>query len=349
MPARDQHEQATADSESIHGGNRGLDGRPDLTTAFLYLTAGVPLFLFLFSFLSPRLMLAELAVNFQVQWFAGLLLSGLLLLGYRRWWMALVVLLASAAAFAGIMPVYFPDPGNPQPASARGLRVMSYNVLVHNRRAADVVAEIRRHNPDVLVIIEYTHFWKQALQELCRDYPHALERPRTHGFGIALFSKLPLRALRDVPRMPEAAEMPVLRATVELSGRPLEIVAAHLINPLGNSQLALRDRQFKALAEELVSDPCERVVVGDFNCTTWSQDMRQFLARTSLRDSRQGFGLQPSWSPDGMPFLAIPIDHALVTPGVSVLRRQVGAKAGSDHRPVIIDLAWPAADPVAGK
>lgn len=312
------------------------------------LVAGVPLFLFLFSFLSPWLMQAELAVNFQVQWFAGLIAAGLILLRYRHWWLALINLLASAVCLVGIASVYFPDPNNPPPAPSGRLRVMSYNVLVHNRQQAAVLTEIRRHDPDVLVIIEYTPFWKQALQELKQDYPHALEEPRGHGFGIALFSKRPLGQPQSVRGMPAAGEMPALQATVDFGGRPLEIVGVHLINPLGNDQLALRDRQFEVLAGELAAAPVERVVAGDFNCTTWSPDMREFLARTGLRDSRQGFGLRPSWHPAGMPFLEIPIDHALVSRGLSVLDRRVGNQAGSDHRPVIVDLAWPQATPAAG-
>lgn len=349
MPVREQNGNAPANTHTESEVPTAPAQGRDFFATMLSLVACVPLGLFLLSFFSPWLMLAELAVNFQVQWLVGLLASGLVLLWFRRWWLALVMLLASSVAFAGIAPVYFPDPSNPPAADTARLRVMSYNVLVHNRRFAEVLIEIRKRNPDLLVIVEYTPIWKEALRPLRLDYPYSLEEPRGHGFGIALFSKRPLIESQTIAGMPVAEEMPALRATVDFAGRPLEIVATHLINPLGNSQLELRDRQFQALAAELVAEPVERVVVGDFNCTTWSQDLREFLVRTGLRDSRQGFGLQPSWSPEGMPFLAIPIDHALVTRGLSVLAREVGAKEGSDHRPVIIDLAWPHAESAATK
>lgn len=349
MTAGEQREEYPADSDSRSGRTADSKSSLDRLGALLHLAAGVPLFFFLFSFLSPWLMLAELAVNFQVQWFAALFVAGLAALWFRRWWLALVALLAAAVALAGILPIYLPDPANVAPAANPRLRVMSFNLLVSNRRQAEVLAEIRRQNPDVLIIVEYTTTWQQALAPLRREYPHIHEEPRGHGFGIALFSKIPLRQFQTVARMPQASELPVLRAVVDFAGRPLEIVGVHLINPLGNVQRNLRDGQFAALASELVAEPAERVVAGDFNCTSWSQDLQTFLGQTRLRDSRQGFGLQPSWYPASLPWLAIPIDHALVSPGLSVVARKTGDRAGSDHAPVVVDLAWREAVPVDGK
>ncbi len=304
------------------------------------LMAAIPLLLYLLSFLAPWFLLGELVVHFQAQWLVGMLAGAAALLLCRRWWTAGLLLGFAATALLGILPIYFPDAAYPSPESAVQLRVMSFNVLVSNRQHAEVLAEVDRQAPDVLVIVEYTPAWAEALQPLHSQYPYRFEQARWHGFGIALFSKRPLIRAETIPQMPEANELPVIRAVVEFDGQPMEIIGAHLINPLGTDRWRLRRRQFTALGETLATQPAERIVVGDFNCTTWSEEMRDFLQRAQLRDSRKGFGLQPSWNPSGMGFLAIPIDHALVTPGISVVNRQTGARAGSDHRPVIVDLAW---------
>lgn len=299
---------------------------------------------FLLSFLSPWLMVAELAVNFQVQWFAGMFLCGLGLLVLRRWWSSATLLCGAAIAASAIAPIYFPGAPQPVAASAPQLRIMSFNVLGMNRAHAEVLAEIRQHNPDVLIIVEYTLHWEQALAPLKSEYPHQIEQPRWHGFGIAIFSKLPLNDAGIVESMPLANDLPVVTATVDFAGKPLQVFGVHLINPIGEARRELRGEQFAALAKHLGGGSAERILLGDFNCADWSSEFRGFLRATGLRDSRQGFGVLPSWSPQGLEILSIPIDHALVSQGLVVLRRATGNKAGSDHRPVIVDLAWRAGD-----
>jgi endonuclease/exonuclease/phosphatase (EEP) superfamily protein YafD len=38
--------------------------------------------------------------------------------------------------------------------------------------------------------------------------------------------------------------------------------------------------------------------------------------------------------------LRLPIDHILIGPGLAVLDRRLGPDTGSDHLPVVADLAW---------
>jgi endonuclease/exonuclease/phosphatase (EEP) superfamily protein YafD len=341
MPAHDSHSEAAPENPTPKSTESHKNSFAESWLVPAVQIAGLgALIPFLLSYFSPWLMVAELAVNFQVQWFAGMFFSGLALLLLRRWWSAVFLLGAATIAASAILPIYFSPPGLPVAGAQERLRIMSFNVLGSNRSHAEVVAEIRRHDPDVLIIVEYTISWEKAFAEIKADYPHMLEQPRWHGFGIAMFSKLPLRDGGIVANMPLANDLPVVRAIVDFSGKPLEILGAHLINPIGEERRKLRAEQFAALTEELSKAPAERVLLGDFNCADWSSEFRGFVRKTGLRDSRQGFGILPSWSPQGLEILSIPIDHALVSKGLAVLNRTTGKKAGSDHCPVIIDLTW---------
>lgn len=343
MPAQDSPSEANPESAEPTRQRHTQDSFGDNWIVPALQVAGLGALLpFLLSYLSPWLMIAELAVNFQIQWFAGMLGSGLALLLLRRWWSATTLLFAAAIAASAIVPIFFPAPSQPIVDATQRLRIMSFNVLGSNRSHAEVIAEIRQHDPDVLIIVEYTINWEKALAGLKSDYPYVLEQPRWHGFGIALFSKLQLKNPSILESMPLANDLPVVKATIDFAGRPLEVLGAHLINPIGEDRRRLRSEQFTALAEELSRDPAERVLLGDFNCTNWSSEFRSFLRETDLRDSRQGFGILPSWSPQGLEVLSIPIDHALVSSGLVVLKRTTGEKAGSDHRPAIVDLTWAA-------
>ncbi len=79
-------------------------------------------------------------------------------------------------------------------------------------------------------------------------------------------------------------------------------------------------------------------VMGDFNCTTWSPFLQDFLQLTNYRDSRQGFGVQASWPADKW-WARIPIDHAFVSKDVHVHSRVVGTPASSDHLPIIFEIS----------
>ena len=79
------------------------------------------------------------------------------------------------------------------------------------------------------------------------------------------------------------------------------------------------------------------MLVGDLNCTSWTPAFAELERISGLRDSRKGFGVQPTW-PSNLPGLRIPIDHFLVSPSLAVRNRFVGPAVGSDHFPVVIEL-----------
>jgi endonuclease/exonuclease/phosphatase (EEP) superfamily protein YafD len=78
-------------------------------------------------------------------------------------------------------------------------------------------------------------------------------------------------------------------------------------------------------------------VAGDLNCTPWSAAFREFVARSGLRDSALGRGVQGSWNARTR-LTRIPIDHILVPSGWAVVHRALGPDVGSDHFPVEVTL-----------
>jgi endonuclease/exonuclease/phosphatase (EEP) superfamily protein YafD len=71
----------------------------------------------------------------------------------------------------------------------------------------------------------------------------------------------------------------------------------------------------------------------------WSSTYRALEDSTGLRNSRRGFGVMPSW-PVFLPVAMIPLDHCLVADRVDVLETKLGEDIGSDHRPLLVQLAW---------
>jgi endonuclease/exonuclease/phosphatase (EEP) superfamily protein YafD len=80
------------------------------------------------------------------------------------------------------------------------------------------------------------------------------------------------------------------------------------------------------------------VVAGDLNMSPWSPFFSRLVKASGLTDSEPGFGFQPTW-PTYQPILYLPLDHVLVSRDVIVADRRTAADVGSDHLPVVIDIA----------
>ena len=118
----------------------------------------------------------------------------------------------------------------------------------------------------------------------------------------------------------------------------MTIIGTHPLPPGNSETWRLRNEQFEALARLCRTQTDAVVVIGDLNTTSWSAHFGTLLAGTRLRDSRAGFGVQATW-PAWSPLPRIPIDHCLVSPEIVVRQRFIGPDVGSDHYPLVVDLA----------
>ena len=123
-----------------------------------------------------------------------------------------------------------------------------------------------------------------------------------------------------------------------------ELSMVSLYLPSGSSSEERQERKFAFMDHAmswlagLLDEGRPMIVAGDLNLTPWSPFFREFVDRSGLRDSRRGFGVQATW-PSRLGMAGIPMDHVLVSQDGSVIDRRVGPSFGSDHRPVIVDLA----------
>ena len=246
-----------------------------------------------------------------------------------------LVIAAAVAAWnvAALVPFYASVPTVlvPPPADARVIRVVAVNVAAENRDRARVIGFVRATRPDVLVVTELNDFWVRALDAVAADFPIRRLEPRDSHYGIALMSRLPLTILDDKPAGAHAvvARLPQPRLT---------IVGTHAFPPLSPQLLLRRNQEFAALAAFVRRQAEPVVLVGDLNSSSWSPAFRDLLRDAGLRDTRLGRGVQSTW-PAWLPMVQIPIDHALVSPGVRVHGRFVGDRVGSDHLPVVLDFS----------
>jgi endonuclease/exonuclease/phosphatase (EEP) superfamily protein YafD len=275
----------------------------------------------------------DLFSHFRVQYFLGLLVLGVLLLVGRRRRTATVFLILASVNLAMVLPLYFGKPHKPADASP-AVRAMLLNVNTRLGDADRVKSVVSDADPDILVLEEISSVWMSDLAWLTSSYPHSLAQPREDNFGIGLFSKLPL-AEAEVVYIGEA-DVPSILATISIAHTNLRVIATHPLPPIGRDYSHWRNDQLDKLAD-YVRPPLPTLLLGDLNVTPWNYHFRRLLARTGLRDSAKGFGVQPTW-PNYNPLLRIPIDHCLHSADITVVDRRIGEGVSSDHFPVIVDF-----------
>jgi endonuclease/exonuclease/phosphatase (EEP) superfamily protein YafD len=293
--------------------------------------------------------LFELFCHFRLQYLWCAILGGVALLAFRDFRTSLVALTSLSINAFEVLPWYFGKP----PAPAAGdpaLKVLLANVYTDNRESAALLALIARENPDVVVLVEINDRWVRDLLPLAKTHPHFETVPRDDNFGIGIWSRLPAQfdendtdgSPRRVAPLPlfsrSEDDVPSLKATFSVGLKQITLLATHPVPPVRGEMFEWRNRQLAQIASWVrsVRGPC--IVVGDLNMSLWSPYHARLLRDSGLKNARQGFGVLPSW-PTMIPFMEIPLDHCLISPGIGVRAIHTGPKIGSDHLPLIVELA----------
>lgn len=275
----------------------------------------------------------DLITHFQeLALILSLLAAASLAFRYRR--AAIVMLVLAIFQVEPVFRYEFPWDRAPTNSARPRLRVLFANVLFENSRYASLIDLINESNPDVVAIAEVSDDWVLALSEIAKAYPYRMEVPNGPA-GLSLwFKKPPIRI--DPLDIPCPGGWPFLHATFAFEDQTWNLWLLHPASPFRRDSRTPGFPELAALADRIAATPGPTIVVGDLNTTDGSPHFDDFLAKTRLRDSRRGFGRQPSW-PVGSPY-QITIDHALISEDVVVVSRSLGSSIGSDHRPILIDF-----------
>lgn len=279
------------------------------------------------------LVAAGLALDFSTGlawWVAG---TALVCTGYQLWWIFPYTPLRRPEVRAA-----------PAGVSAPRLRIMSANVLMTNRRAAELLALVRAEHPHVLVTLETNGWWEQQLAPLHEDYPHRLRCPLENLYGMHLYSRWPLEDSRiqflvekDVPSMHTLLVLP--------SGERVRLHCLHPAppSPTENDTSRERDAELIMVGKSVVGSRHPVIVAGDLNDVAWSATTRLFRKISRLLDPRIGRGRYNSYHAQHG-WLRWPVDHFFHSADFSCVEIKRLPAFGSDHFPVLLDVTLGARD-----
>ncbi len=256
---------------------------------------------------------------------------------FRTWSLALVAAVVVAAHLAWVVPTTLHTVTVTAAArEAPHLRVASANLRYDNTEHGPLLAELRASRADIIVVEEVTPSWWRAIEHsgLLATHPDTAKALRNDPGGMAILSRLPLE---DVV-VHRAGAWPIITATVHVAGRVLHLGGVHLVAPV--ETFARNQRAQRAITSIAASMPRPRLLIGDFNASPYNRWFDQILG-LGLRDAHQAVGrpFATTW-PNGMHHLPpLLLDHAFVDRSVVPVAVREGRGRGSDHRPIVVDLA----------
>lgn len=280
----------------------------------------------LFAPLDPRL---EMINHFRPLLAIGALASFLLALLLRR-----KLLIAATGATAVLMaaliavPLLYAAPNADRTKTS--LRVVTFNIWNGNTMLADAAKFLIGTNADVIVLQEVLCAKTDPLFEaLLSAYPHVY-RASERCFGQAILSKHPIL---KTGRRDYSYRAPLwLWAEIAWQGRTIRITGIHLAHPTRPHDQAVNVND---LTGYLNAVRVPHIIAGDFNLTPYSWLLTKLAHRTGFR--RQATYLS-SW-PGNFAFPVFLIDHVLASREFASTGSAIGPYIGSDHLPVIADLA----------
>ena len=266
----------------------------------------------------------------------------------ERWWeIAWLFALGAVICYQASRTVAFAPIAPKQVQwSTRGrgdcsFRLAISNLLQENEEHERWRSVITAVDPDVVVAVEVDEAWRKALEPLRRTHPHVVERAQDNYYGMALFSRLPIRG--HELRYLVDREIPSIRAEIELaSGDTFALYALHPKppEPIRDQDSAPRDAELVMVAKEIARSPeTPTVVCGDLNDVAWSDTTRIFLRLSRLLDPRVGRGLLATYHANN-PIFRFPLDHVFHSAHFKLLQLKRLPKVGSDHFPVLIELSY---------
>ncbi len=277
----------------------------------------------------------ELTSHFKFQYFIASLLLFLFFVIRKKRALSVWLLLLLIYNSTFILPWYIPSKQNTNTKAT--FKLLHSNVYMRNNDKATLLQLIEHEAPDIIVAQEVDNKWVDQLSSIESVYPFNVKIPRSDNFGMALYSKFPISKKLELTL--NEFGVPTISVTLKVNDRDIEIVSMHPVPPMNRKYFNSRNNQIEFIANYCQNIKTPLVLVGDFNVSLWSQYYVRLEKMSKLRNTRQGFGILPSWPSNILP-LRIPIDHCMVSSQFDVVDTRLGSDVNSDHLPLIVTLEF---------
>lgn len=285
------------------------------------------------------------------------LISSFIPYGILGWLLALAILAAAgrgAGRLVALVPLagllahsmalfpYFDATFSAPPGTKATLRLVSLNMHYGQADPDQLLSEIERVRPDLVVLTEFTTRSDSVLTDKrwLKVLPYHLGTSAESGYGrfdgdssgTQVLSRTPITELGRT----EGTTATNLAVSVEVDMRKLVLVAAHPANPIRGGLEGWRSdaAALTQLTQRFAGQPI--VVAGDLNAVPEHLTLRSLMAEAGLHQAVEGW--QPTYPADKLMPL-ITIDHVLASSQFKTVGVNRFAVADTDHLGSVVLLA----------
>lgn len=248
---------------------------------------------------------------------------------------AIVGIAVAALGVALLVPALRDPEPEPPPAAGLTVKVLTLNLWHRNDDVSAVAKLIGRERPDIVALVELTPAWQRALAPALRPYRVRAVEASTGSTGIGVYGRAHLRD-PEIVWLGEGTR-PAVQARLDVLGRVGRLLVVHPTGALLPGDVGAHERELAAIGEWARAHRPRNAVCGDLNAAPWTRSLRDVLAEGGLRAALPGGLYLGSW-PALPPPLRVAIDGCLVGTGFQA-RAEFGPRVGSDHLPVLVELA----------
>lgn len=226
-----------------------------------------------------------------------------------------------------------PDQGNT-------IRVFAANVYQHNRCYDQMLAQIRKADPDIIFLLETDHGWERAVNDLSETHPYTLREALDNTYGLLFFSRY--RMLHGKVVHLVKPDIPSIEAVIVLpSGQKVQLYGLHPEPPVPGENLyaTAKDKELMKVALKVREHELPCIVFGDLNDVAWSHTTELFRKTSELLDPRRGRGFYSTFSAKSW-FIRFPLDYIFCSEDFGLVRMYRMPKNGSDHFAVVTELCY---------
>ena len=223
-------------------------------------------------------------------------------------------------------------------AASPTVSLLHLNVDRYNTDLSATLTYVQQQKPDILLLQEITPDNLVQLTAGLAEYSLVLAEPlnNTHGSALFVAPSAPISDIvAEIIYLPAAPNRHLLQAQLRVAEHTVSLLSFHVIRPrsawtVQAQALEIAGAAAWSQAQQAKGDLV--LIVGDFNATPWSGDVRELRREGGLHLAGTTPGRWATW-PGALPFL--PIDLALGNEGIRFVGHERGPAVGSDHRPVL--------------
>ncbi len=226
----------------------------------------------------------------------------------------------------------------PTERGRRAVKVLTFNVRAKNTEYEKTMKLFKKHDPDIIFLVETGKAWEQNLRGLKDKYPYQVLAPQDNTYGMLLYSKLKIKE-HEVKFLVDE-RVPSIHALMEFrKGQEFVLFGVHPRPPRPKEGDSIESDSELMKIAELARKLPHVLVVGDFNDVAWSHTTRLFKRTGELLDPRVGRGLYNSF-PTWNPVMRAPLDHFFHSDSFYYSDLTRLPDTGSDHFPLLFSLEF---------